>query len=98
MDGMRDALLLRVYAGVREGGGVAPNPCGDLNPTDMADMANTPVIRMAFNLKDGQSEIGWTFEHGHWRVASAPLAALPGTYVPPPMPHAPQATPRRRRP
>ena len=76
MDGMRDALLVRLYAGVEEGGGVAQNPCGELNPTDAADMVNTPVIRMAFHLKDGQSEIGWTFEHGHWRVASGPL---PGT-------------------
>jgi len=76
MDGMRDALLVRLYAGVEAGGGVGPNPCGELNPTDAADMINTPVIRMAFNLKDGASEIGWTFEHGHWRVASGPL---PGT-------------------
>ena len=75
MDGMRDALLARVYSAVSDAGGVAPNPCGDLNPTDAADIVNTSVIRMAFNLKDSQSEIGWTFEHGHWRVASAPLEA-----------------------
>ncbi len=88
MDGMRDALLLRMYGGVEQAGGVASSPCGEINPTDAADIVHTPVVRMAFSLSDGPSEIGWTFEHGHWRVATAPLAGLPGTLPPP----------RRRRP
>jgi len=67
-----------VYGGVQAEGGVLPNPCGDINPTDAADLVNTPVVRMSFNLKNRTSEIGWTFEQGQWRVATAPLSAAGG--------------------
>ncbi|MFO0618566.1 MAG: trypsin-like peptidase domain-containing protein [Polyangiaceae bacterium] len=72
MDRMRLAVLRRLYVTVKDRGGLAADPCGDVNPTDAADIVHTPVVRMTLRLADGTSEIAWTFEHGHFRIASVP--------------------------
>lgn len=76
MDRMRTSVLMRLYLEASARGGVTSSACGDINPTDATEIVTTPVVRMTLQLGDGPAELGWTFEQGRWRIASAPLVGI----------------------
>ena len=70
IDAMRWSIVKRLWIETRMAGGVSPlDTCDRINPADLAQIATQKRIRMPMQLAQGERELAWTFEHGHWRVA-----------------------------
>jgi serine protease Do len=70
IDAMRWGIVKRFWIETKTGGGVSRyDTCEALNPTDIEHIATQKQVRMHMQLEQGQRELTWTFEHGHWRLA-----------------------------
>jgi serine protease Do len=70
IDAMRWSIVKRLWIETRMGGGVSRyDTCERMNPTDLEHIATQKQVRMHMQLEQGQRELAWTFEHGHWRLA-----------------------------
>jgi serine protease Do len=71
IDAMRWSIVKRLWIETRMAGGVSPlDTCERMNPADLAQIATQKQIRMKMQLAQGERELAWTFEHGHWRLAN----------------------------
>lgn len=69
IDAMRWSIVKRLWIEARMSGGVDPrDTCERLDPLDAAHIAGKKHIRMQIQLGQGERELAWTFEHGHWRL------------------------------
>ena len=71
LDGLRWAVVRRLWQEVNQGGGVGPGePCDAPNAGDWATIEKGGDVRIPMRLGRGPREVKWRFEQGHWKVAS----------------------------